>query len=343
MLCPLGPVRSGTFSSGRKLSSPFDLAGAYWRHRETLAAHRDRLAALRSAVDWPGDLSLYQWGQLTAAVLDFQPDLVIELGRGRGNSTCVFTEAAGVLGPETCRVVSLCRSYDWHVFTKPRLKRLVSNDWFKPLTAVRGDIVGWDFEATLGSSRRCLVFWDAHGFEIAEWVLAELLPPLLKRDHLVIMHDISDARFQPPDSKVYKVKGIWKGSSWSGPRLRLGAFDTAVEQTIAVVDFANRNDLRIRSAEEELRNNYGQDHGRAGVLQTSLGELFSLRADWVWFQMDPSKSWTFPVAIPSRGFSPWSTLVRVARAVPFLRTLRVALLLLLRRREGSLAGLFQNG
>jgi cephalosporin hydroxylase len=51
---------------------------------------------------------------MTAAVLEFKPDLILELGRAMGNSTAAFTNAANLLGPSACRVLSLCLSYEWH-------------------------------------------------------------------------------------------------------------------------------------------------------------------------------------------------------------------------------------
>src|SRR3954471_14076850 len=56
---------------------------------------RDRFAEMHRLFESPAfDLPLEGWRQLYDLTVAFQPDLVIELGRGWGNSTCVFTEAA---------------------------------------------------------------------------------------------------------------------------------------------------------------------------------------------------------------------------------------------------------
>jgi hypothetical protein len=77
----------------------FSPAQAYWNQRVALSNARDRILSLAQAVDQRSDLLPYQWAQLMAAALDFAPDLILELGRGRGNSTCAFTEASNINGP----------------------------------------------------------------------------------------------------------------------------------------------------------------------------------------------------------------------------------------------------
>ena len=67
---------------------------AYWEQRDSIAAASAQLRRLAAVVNRPGDLTLFQYGQLFAAALDFAPTLIVELGRGLGNSTCVFTTAA---------------------------------------------------------------------------------------------------------------------------------------------------------------------------------------------------------------------------------------------------------
>src|SRR5579871_2364551 len=111
----------------------FHPAAAYWNQRHTLAASRDRILALRDAVDHGCDLHPHQWAQLMATALEFAPDLIIELGRGKGNSTAAFSEAAFLNGGWT-RVLSICLSADWEEQTLPRLRPLVSENWLRNLT-----------------------------------------------------------------------------------------------------------------------------------------------------------------------------------------------------------------
>jgi hypothetical protein len=124
-------------------------AMAIWNNREQIAASRSRLQALHEAVDWANDLDLYQWAEWFAIAVAFKPDLIVEFGRGMGNSTCVFTEAANQLGD--CRVVSLCLSRDWDEVVKPRVAKVVPESWFQKLEIRIGEILTTDIQALLGT------------------------------------------------------------------------------------------------------------------------------------------------------------------------------------------------
>jgi hypothetical protein len=281
-----------TFAASR-LADPAD---AVWRQRAAVAARLDRLRTLRGAVDSGHDLTPLQWGQLFALALDYAPDLILELGRGRGNSTCLFTEAVQGTG---ARVVSLCLSDDWRTIVRPRLEPVVGAAWFAPLEAREGNLLQEDFDALLATAKRVLVFWDAHGFIVAQHVLAHLLPRLASREHVVAMHDLSDARGNSDEQAYYGDRPLWCGNDWSGPRLRLGHIDTAVEQAIAAVDFTSRNRLALRSADERLRARFADDAAAAAEMHDRLGEFFSLQAHWFYFTLNERQGvFTFPAPVP---------------------------------------------
>lgn len=282
----------------------FTPARAYWRQREVLAADKKRILALAKAVDQQSDLWPYQWAQIMAAALEFRPQVILELGRGRGNSTAAFTEAANILskdGHET-KVVSLCFSEDWDEFTKPRLKKVVSKDWFNPLKALLANILDFDYDSVFAGAKSCLLFWDAHGFDIAECVLGNILPKIANKQHLVIMHDLSDTRYQSAEHRKYGDHGIWKGNNWEGPRLRLGIIDSAVEQSIAVLDFVSRNEIGFDSADHSFNTEIGSKPEKVAEMKKLLGdELFSLSGHWFWFSMNGAKGpFTFPKYHPSQ-------------------------------------------
>jgi hypothetical protein len=75
----------------------FSPAQAYWNQRRRLSASRQRILALFEPADSPVYPALLQWAQLMAVVLEFKAELILELGQGRGNPTCAFTEAANLL------------------------------------------------------------------------------------------------------------------------------------------------------------------------------------------------------------------------------------------------------
>jgi len=262
-------------------------AQALWNHREWLAARREHFRALSSAVASSNELALYQWAQLSAFALEFQPSLIVELGRGRGNSTCCFLEVSNGLGGRShCRLLSLCLRDDWMLFTVPRLKSRVPPDWFAPADVIQGDILGFDFGPAVEAADRVFVFWDAHGFDVAECVLGRLLPLLAKKPHIIVMHDLSDLRFEgalPP----YGDLGLWKGSNAAEPSVCLGHIFSRVAQSISVVDFTTRNRIPLHSAAESFHQELGGDPAKREALRASLtDELFSLHAHWFWFSLN---------------------------------------------------------
>jgi FkbM family methyltransferase len=256
---------------------------ALWRQRRAVAETQQRIRAFQEAAATPGDLALYQYAQLLAAVLDFRPDLILDLGRGRGNSTCLFTEAANQLGGSV-RVISICESKDWESHTLPRLRPLVPDEWFKRLTALTGDIRLADYSSLLKGARRVLLFWDASGFEVAECVLGAIMPLLAPIEHLIVMHDISDNRRASPDHMSYGESGLWKSGDSSGATLKIGAVDSSVEQSISALDFTTRNRLTFDSADQSLHAGLTPD--QKAELAALLGELFDTQAHWFYFTLN---------------------------------------------------------
>jgi FkbM family methyltransferase len=256
---------------------------ALWRQRWAVAESQHRIRALRDAVDAPGDLSLYQYAQLLATVLEFKPDLILDLGRGRGNSTCLFTEAANQLGG-SARVISICQSEDWESHTLERLRAVVPDDWFKPLTAIKADILQIDYSQLLEGAGRVLLFWDASGFDVAECVLGAIMPLLAPIRHLILMHDISDSRRVSSDHMSYGNAGLWKGGEGSGAAIKIGVVDSNVEQSIAALDFTTRNGLTFESADQSFHTDLSP--GQRAELRALLGELFDTQGHWFYFTLN---------------------------------------------------------
>jgi predicted O-methyltransferase YrrM len=146
---------------------------------------------LHRRVGRPEDMTLDQWESLAEAVAAYRPDLVVELGRGYGNSTALFTDAASRNGG---RVVSV--GYDgeraWTTVTVPKLQRHVPPGWFDRLQVIEADITTFDFGSVIRSGERVTVFWDAHGAEVADAILHRLLP-LTGAGTLVLVHDMAES------------------------------------------------------------------------------------------------------------------------------------------------------
>jgi len=284
---PLGDVSGG----GGVESQPaaFDIAGCYYEQRHRIVEDADILNALIDATRAEHDLTTPQWAQWYSVALGFQPDLIVELGRSKGNSTALFCQAASRLGGT--RIISLCQSRDWVDETLPRLQSVVPAGWFDPLEARMADILDVDYAALVKGAQRVLLLWDAHGFEIAETVLGRILPLIADRPHLVLMHDISDNRYAGV-SRSYEGQPLWKGSTWdkgtgrSTNRVNIGWMTSLQDQVIAIADFATRNEIEIGSADHEYACFFTGHPGSADEMRRVLGDrFFSPSAHWAFFSL----------------------------------------------------------
>jgi len=300
--------------------SACDIGQWYYDARVSIAEDAPVLTALRQAVDRTNDLTSTQWAQWYSIALGFKPDRILELGRGRGNSTAVFCQAVSRLGRGN--VVSLCQTGDWVSLVAPRVSKIVPASWFSRLDARTTDILSADFETILSGGERVLVLWDAHGFEVAEVVLGEILPRVFDRPHLILMHDILDNRHASVP-RSYESQPLWKGSQWQN---RTGAWDCRVnigwmhglqDQIIAIADFCARNDLEIGSADHEYARFFSTHEDYALEMRRLLGtQLFSLSADFAFFSLyGRSGPFQFP-AVEGRQAFEHACRLTVAESLP---------------------------
>jgi hypothetical protein len=280
-----------THITGTPAAHPyFSAAQACWNQRDTLVQLKPRILAFARAAEDPTSLNLYQHAQLMAAALEFRPDLILELGRGYGNSTCDFTEAANHLG--TARVLSLDQYSNWNR-TAGRLREFVQPSWFDRLEAVETNILTFNFKDALAGSRRVLLFWDAHGFEIAKVVLGRIMPELADREHLVIVHDIGDLRHQGVETLSYGDNELWTGGSNTSRFLKIGFLDSNVEQVIAILDFSTRNRFPLYTADHSLATELNT--AQSAELARLWGDMFSQYGQWLYFSLrEAAGALTFP-------------------------------------------------
>src|SRR5262245_9162755 len=90
---------------------PPDIAHWFYEARAAISEDAPFLQRLIETINAPYDLAPAQWAQWYSVVLGFRPDLIVELGRSKGNSTALFCQAASRL--RGTRVVSVCNSRDW--------------------------------------------------------------------------------------------------------------------------------------------------------------------------------------------------------------------------------------
>ncbi len=301
---------------------PFDVAAAYYDHRERIAADAARLRLLIREVDAPTVLTPSQWAQWYAVALAFEPDLILDLGRGRGNSTAMLCEAAHRLG--SARLISLCYSSDWETRTVPRIRPHVEPGWFDRVDARLVDITRADFESIVGTARRVLVAWDVHGIDVAETVFGVLLPVLYRRSHLVLIHDISDNRYTSTAS--YGGGPLWKGAVASrravrDNRVNIGWMSSVEDSIVALADFTSRNGLEVGSADHAYATYFAAHPERAREMRVRLGDdLFSSLANWVFLSLDPADARTSFPAPPALAAPPHRCGVAIDGGPPMHRS-----------------------
>ena len=289
----------------RDRRSTIDIARWYYDRRHEVAEDALVLQQLIAAVDCTNDLAPTQWAQWYTVVLDYAPDLILELGRGLGNSTSVFGQAAWRLG--RTKIISLCQSGAWQNLSAPKIAGIVDSRWFDNIDARLANILTADYGAILRDHERVLVLWDAHGLEIAEVVLGDILPRLFDRPHLVLMHDILDNRYAGM-ARSYGGQPLWKGAKWQqrtgawNSRINIGWMNSIQDQVIALADFSARNDLEIGSADHEYATFFGAHPAYAAEMQQLLGdEFFSLAAQWAFLSLTGREGpFHFP-AVSGRG------------------------------------------
>ena len=279
------------------MTEHFSAARAIWDNRAPLARAlpdlRELRETLQAATGGPRDFVRQQWLQLASVVYGFKPDLIIELGRGYGNSTCAMAFAARLLRPHKCRMLSLCLSTSFAEVSRPKVEPRFAG-LFDPLTALTCDITGRDFAADVGSAGRVFVFWDAHGFELAEDLLGGLFPLLQGRPHLALVHDMADLNYMGADFRRHDSAPQWQKLGSAPPKYVLGDVGAQYEEGIALVDFCSRNALPFRSAESSYFGELSDDQYRE--LQGTFGDDFSRYGFWYSFSLNErgNRELTFP-------------------------------------------------
>lgn len=266
--------------------------------QEAITRNERRIRALHEAVADSNSLALNQWVHFHAVALEYRPDLIIEIGRGFGNSTTAFVEAVHGTGGWG-RVFSVCYSNSWDQDTLPKLRRFLERSWFRPLDAPTLDIRDVDFARVVGDARRVLLLWDAHGYEVADCILSRLMPLLAGREHFVAIHDISDGRYCG-NALDYGNLPFWRGQEggWASQtaRLRIGWIDTVVEQALPLLDFLTRNRLELGSADHIVKTEVTRDTALIERLNAGYPSgFFSDVNHWAYFTLNDSPPpYTFP-------------------------------------------------
>lgn len=228
------------------------LVAALDRHVNALAELAPLLQTALTRLDDAGNLLFPQALMLSAAALELNADVVLDLGTGGGNSATAFALARG----QAARIYTFDVAPAWDQGLKQKLGDM--GHLIEPfVTPVVGDIAASDFSPLLQDAERVLVFWDAHGYAIADRVLCHLMPLIADRPHLIICHDISDNRVG--GQRSYGGKPFWRGVAGANENAdtaysNIGWVTSRVEQVIPILDFCWRNDTELRSLDFELHH-----------------------------------------------------------------------------------------
>jgi len=262
-----------------------DYTASLWNNRKELIDSKKRLGELCKAVNRPVDFMFADWIQLYSLVFEFSPDLIIELGRGFGNSTCLFTEAVSKSGKG--KVVSI--GYDgenaWEKTTVPSIQKLINSQWLDKLRVIQQDIMKVDFSEITQQSQRILLFWDAHGKELAQYILANIFPLLQNKEHLIIMHDVTDTGNSDPVSspenngKIFQVNNLVSPFEEIVPLFEYfssnGIFCDTLRESIR--RFVKENEQTSSDISKELKNIWNELVGDDVSLERSHMIYFDIK------------------------------------------------------------------
>lgn len=240
---------------------------------DEIARAAQRIQHLSSLVGAPSDLNAGQWVQLYAMSMEFKPDLILDLGRGYGNSTCLFTEVANRLSGTRVVSIGFRDDHAWAERTEPSLRNVLPPSWFEPLKIVEQDIRRIDFRVLVGSAQRVLLFWDMLGYGVSRCVLDNALPLLVCRDNLIIVKDVTDARYHYVEG-VHRSAGLLAHSS----------------EVRTLGEFLTRNAIQHETAEHCLRVWREARPADAAAVDEAWGADSpspgpTMAGDWIYFEV----------------------------------------------------------
>ena len=232
------------------------IAAAIENNIDALENIASELHAVLQLIDDSGNLTFRQGLCLAALCLERSPDVVLDLGTGRGNSAAVFSVVAKMLQGlgHDLTIHTFDTQNRWKVETSAKLDA----DIAKRVVPHVGDLTEFNFDPVLKSAGSVLVFWDAHGFAVADTVLTRVMPIIAERRHIVVCHDISDNRFHL-QRRSYGGLPFWRGMDHfydkrNTTEINIGWISTVVDQILPLTDFCFRNDIEIFSFDYQIRH-----------------------------------------------------------------------------------------
>lgn len=262
-----------------------DFAEALLEQRDTVSRSLERLRHLCDTVARPSDLDFPQWVQLYALGVQYAPELVLEVGRGYGSTTCVSAELATSVGRTKVISVDNDDAEAWRTETLPRLGAAVPESWSDLVDARHTDPMSVDFDKLLSPFKRVLLLWNSHLPDLATHILGTCLRVLEDKEHLVVFMGVTDARFNDvaPDYVA------------SRPLTWMGHLVSPSEDLVAVYDFLSRNRLTFQTPAESCSRRLKAYPSDLKALEKVFGEELAatLTSSGHWMYFDLQKTLTY--------------------------------------------------
>ena len=196
--------------------------------------------------------------QYAALVRHFSPDVIVELGGWQSVTTAAL---AFGLPPGGDR-----RIFSWRTNASPPASADHRVAMFPSFPSPE------ELRAPLRSARRVLVFSNDPSPEATQLLLCVALPELRVREHLVVVHGISDGHVSVPPTYAERPGVFALHNTWSS-RADLPP----------LLDFITRNQLDLFSAGRAYRVAFAADEVARTRVRCALGATFPFDAHWAWF------------------------------------------------------------
>jgi predicted O-methyltransferase YrrM len=251
----------------------------------------EKLKLVKGALDviaLPDFLSRLQGYALAAVADHLNADVILDLGSGPGNSAAVFSAA---------RPNASIHSFDLEDLWPKTRESLEPLGIGANVLFHLGDMTQVDFAPLVRDATSVLVFWDAHGYSVADHVLGHIMPLVADKRHLVVCHDMSHKKFA---SRGYEGKPLWRGMNsfghWPGETafVTIGWTVSAVDQVVPIIDFCNRNDIEFRSFDGDIHVSATQEQRSRLAEQLDMQPLPAVHMGY--FTMGETSVRYFPVA-----------------------------------------------
>jgi hypothetical protein len=257
----------------------------------TFARHNpDKLQLIETvirSVARPNDLTFNQACLLGAVAQAYDADLILDIGTGHGTSAYIFSAV---------RPQSRVHTFDLYDHVDATIRSAIAKlECGHNITFELANLCHIDFGPIVSDANNVVVFWDAHGLQVASHILCHVMPLIADRRHIVLCHDMPHVDFQSDLS--YDGKALWRGMEdyYANPErtafVVLGWTVTVVDQIIPILDFCARNGMTFRSADQSI---HGDNSDRRSELRSALALEADPTYNIGYFTMNDTASRNFP-------------------------------------------------